>query len=156
MNNTKTGHDTAAHVKVYVKQLKISEYLFGNIWALFQTKITPHKEEVISKSLATLCLDSKLPNMGPNMSHDFQIAKPQQSSPLLSPMMVGTNYSVVQGVFTFSRAVDGLVVSSFGHLEHPCPQQVPIGAVGRCVTTRPLNPKQEHTHQHTAEPHLYS
>lgn len=45
-------------------------------------------------------------------------------------------------------------MSSFGYLEHPCPQQVLVGAVSRCVPQRPLNPKQEHTHDNSAEPHV--
>lgn len=69
--------------------------------------------------------------------------------------MVRAVYTVV-GAFTFGGAVDGLVMSPFGHLEHPCPQQVLIGAVGRCVTPAAFDPKQEHAHYHTAQPHLHT
>lgn len=43
---------------------------------------------------------------------------------------------------TFNRAVDTAVVSSFGQLEHPGPQQVLIGAVSRCVTAAALNQEE--------------
>lgn len=56
--------------------------------------------------------------------------------------------------FTFSGAVDGAVVSSFGHLQHPCPQQVFIGTVCWCVTPRALEQKQEQAQKSTTKLHL--
>ena len=50
-----------------------------------------------------------------------------------------------QELFTFSGAVDGPIMSSFGHLQHPCTQEVFIGAVCWCVTPHPLDQKQEQT-----------
>lgn len=57
-------------------------------------------------------------------------------------------------LFTFSGAVDRPVVSSFGHLQHPCPQEVFIGAVCRCVTPRAFDQKQEQTKKRDTELHL--
>lgn len=60
-----------------------------------------------------------------------------------------------QELFTFSGAVDGPVMSSFGHLQHPCPQQVFIRAVCRCVTPRPFDQKQEQTKKRDTKLHLH-
>lgn len=61
---------------------------------------------------------------------------------------------VCQELFTFSGAVDRPVMSSFGHLQHPCPQEVFIGAVCRCVTPGPFDRKQEQTKKRDTELHL--
>lgn len=67
---------------------------------------------------------------------------------------VGESSRWCQESFTFSGAVDGAVVSSFGHLQHPSPQQVFIGAVGWCVTPRALDQKQEKAQKSTTKLHL--
>ena len=54
---------------------------------------------------------------------------------------------------TFGGAVDGPVVSSSGHPEHPGPQQLLVGAVGRRVSPGPPGPEEERTHEHAARPH---
>lgn len=60
---------------------------------------------------------------------------------------------------TFNGAVDAAVVSSFGHLEHPCPQQVLIGAVGRRVTPTASNQEEGNAaaqQQRAAQLHCHS
>lgn len=67
---------------------------------------------------------------------------------------IGEKSPWCQESFTFSGAVDGAVVSSFGHLQHPCPQQVFIGAVCWRVTPRALDQKQEQAQMSTTKLHL--
>lgn len=60
---------------------------------------------------------------------------------------------------TFSRTVDAAVVSSFGQLEHPRPQQVFISAVGRCVTPTASNQEKGNAaaqQQREAQLHCHS
>lgn len=95
------------------------------------------------------------------LSHDFQKANHFISSScdphIVWPLVWFFRYGVLFFLvffFTFSRTVHRLVVSSFGHLEHPCSHQVFVGAVCWCVTPASLNTKQEQTHEHSTQPHL--